>query len=120
MPLDRRQFLSRLFRLPTAVTIFGSIVMVMAIAMPSWAADEKSWELAPYRVQLNVVVDSSARPGALTAEQFSANLMQRIRTTIYPLWSVEIVLPAGGRSYSPTRWDGKFGRRGKETRHRSV
>ena len=71
------------------------VLVLMVSAMPGRAADEKSWELATYRVQLHVVVDSSARPGALSAEQLSAELMQRIRTTIYPLWIVEVVLPQG-------------------------
>ncbi|WP_146450483.1 hypothetical protein [Bythopirellula polymerisocia] len=69
------------------------VALLFSIAVPCWALDDKSWELAPYRVQLLVVVDSSARPGAITAEQFSADLKQRIRTTLYPLWSVELVLP---------------------------
>lgn len=78
----------RLFR------AFG-FALILASSSISHAADEKSWELESYRVQLHIVVDSSARPGAISAERLAADLMERIRTTIYPLWSVEIVIPQG-------------------------
>lgn len=69
--------------------------LIVTATTPALAADEKSWELASYRIQLHIIVDSSARPGALSAEKLAAELMQRIRTTIYPLWSVEVVIPQG-------------------------
>lgn len=74
---------------------FVCFAVSLAVVLPTWAADEKSWELAPYHVRLHLVVDSSARPGAISAERLAAELMQRIHTTIYPLWSVELVIPQG-------------------------
>jgi len=58
------------------------------------AADQKYWELSPYRVQLHLAVDDSQRPQPELGDKLAAALQQRIRATLYPLWSTEIVLAA--------------------------
>lgn len=59
------------------------------------AAEQKYWELSPYRVQLHLAVDDSLRPQPQLGTQLVANLRQQIRATIYPLWTTEIALTTG-------------------------
>ena len=83
-----------LLRCPLAPVIgFALAFQVLA----GWAADERTWELSPYRVQIHLAVDSSARPGMLSEADLSERLLQRIRSTISPLWNTEIVLPQGSQ-----------------------
>lgn len=59
------------------------------------AKDEKTWEMSPYRVQLQVVVDSHSGPPVVSAAELAQQLDQRIRTAIFPLWKLEIITPEG-------------------------
>lgn len=59
------------------------------------AADQKHWDLSPYRIQLHLAVDDSQRPQPKLGEQLAAKLQQQIRATLYPLWKTEIHLATG-------------------------
>ena len=95
MTLDTLQTLPRFLSLNRVLVNLFGITLLIACTTPTWAVDEKSWELTPYHVQLHVVVDSSARPGAISSERLAVELLQRIRATIYPLWSVDLITPQG-------------------------
>ena len=55
-------------------------------------ANNKYWELSPYRVHLLVAIDDSAQPQPGLGDQIVADLRRKIRTTVYPLWSTKISL----------------------------
>ena len=59
------------------------------------AAEQKYWELSPYRVQIHLAVNDAVRPQPNLGSQLLANLQQQIRATIYPLWTTEITLASG-------------------------
>ena len=59
------------------------------------AAEQKYWELSPYRVQLHLAVDDSQRPQPELGEKLVASLKRRIRATLYPLWTTKITLEKG-------------------------
>jgi len=59
------------------------------------AADQKYWELSPYRVHLHLSVDDSRQPQPRLGSQLTASLQQKIRTTLYPLWSTKVSLTQG-------------------------
>ncbi|NOZ40949.1 MAG: hypothetical protein GXP24_12095 [Planctomycetes bacterium] len=59
------------------------------------AAEQKYWELSPYRVQLHLAVDDSYRPQPELGPRLVADLQQQIRATIYPLWTTKITLATG-------------------------
>jgi len=65
------------------------------LAHTTSAADQKYWELSPYRIKLHVAVDDSQRPQPKLATQLTQALQQQIRATLYPLWSTEIQLVEG-------------------------
>ena len=56
------------------------------------AAEQKYWELLPYRVQLHLAVDDSQQPQPELAAQLLADLQRQIRANIYPLWTTDISL----------------------------
>lgn len=72
-------------------------LLLLGTVHPRWsiAADQKYWELSPYRVQLHLSVDDSARPQPALGSGLSAEIQRQIRSTLYPLWSTEIKLHSG-------------------------
>ncbi len=73
-----------------------AIVASMAVAsVPARAAEDKSWANSPYRVQLQIAVDSSRAPGLISLERLARNLEREIRNLIYPLWKMEVVRHEG-------------------------
>ncbi len=59
------------------------------------AAEQKYWELSPYRVRLHLAVDDSQTPQPELGAKLVADLQQQIRATIYPLWTTKITLAKG-------------------------
>ncbi len=78
----------------------GSITFtIVALAFFPWgsceAAEQKYWELSPYRVRLQVAVDDSLRPRPELGPQVLKELEQKIRATVYPLWTTTATLATG-------------------------
>ena len=59
------------------------------------AAEQKYWELSPYRVHVYLAVNDAIRPQANLGSELRVNLQQQIRATIYPLWTTDITLTSG-------------------------
>ncbi|MGI9430220.1 MAG: hypothetical protein ACR2NM_16280 [Bythopirellula sp.] len=79
--------------MPTVLWVF---VVLSLVDLPvAEAANNKYWELSPYRVHLHLAIDDSAQPQPELGDQLVADLRRKIRTTIYPLWSTEISLATG-------------------------
>ena len=81
---------------------FRRCLLLMVLLAPSYilaskaqAAEQKYWELSPYRVQLHLAVDDSQSPQPDLAFRLQANLQQQIRATLYPLWATELTLTSG-------------------------
>jgi len=66
------------------------LIAYSAFSDSSIAAGNREWEISNYRVQIHLAVDTSARPQPGLKEKITQHLEQRIRATVYPLWSVEL------------------------------
>jgi len=84
-----------LFRIPS--WSMGLVLLAHGVlGLPTAsAAEQKYWELSPYRVQLHLAVDDSQRPEPARGDQLISDLKRLIRTTLYPLWTTEISLAIG-------------------------
>jgi len=77
------------------LVLFLLLTLLGLSSSPAESADQKYWELSPYRVQLHLAVDDSQRPQPELGSELVTALQQRIRATLYPLWSTEIHLSTG-------------------------
>ena len=73
----------------------GFVFCTLFCSHTTQAAEQKYWELSPYRIQLHVAVDDSQRPQPELGARLLANLKKQIRATVYPLWTTEITLTTG-------------------------
>ena len=72
--------------------LFCMLLSVASLACTSTqAANDKSWANSPYRVQLQIAVDSSKTPGLISLEHLASELEREIHNKIYPLWKLEVV-----------------------------
>ena len=81
-------------RLPHRLALWLLLVMFV-LSTRANAADQKHWELSPYRVQLHLAIDDAHSPQPNLSNQLATALQQQIRATLYPLWSTDIVLVTG-------------------------
>ena len=68
--------------------LFGVVGCVSIAA----AADERPWEIAPYRVHVTLAVNASQRPQADLSELISRTIRQRVDAALRPLWALDLNL----------------------------
>ncbi len=81
--------------LPSLALLAGFVICTLFCSHTTQAAEQKYWELSPYRIQLHVAVDDSQTPQPELGARLVADLQQQIRSTVYPLWVTEITLATG-------------------------
>ena len=74
--------------------VFFAVLAWLAAASAN-AATQKYWELSPYRVQIQLVVDDREMPRPGCGEDLMASLQTKIRSTVYPIWKTTIRRPVG-------------------------
>ena len=75
--------------------LLASALFFYADVRSGVAAEQKYWELSPYRVRLQLAVDDSRSPQPELGAELVAALQRQIRATVYPLWNTEIALAVG-------------------------
>ena len=86
-----RSWLSATWRVIVLTAWLAGAVLLDAVH----SAEKKYWDLSPYRIQLHIAVDCSAKPRATLGEELLEAIQQRVQATIFPLWSTDFSLAEG-------------------------
>ncbi len=88
-----------------------AFIALLGMSRPASAAEERPWEISPYRIHVTLAADTSARPQAGLAAALARVIEQRVDSGLRPLWQVKLSLADSGAERrtsldpQPVEWD---------------
>ncbi len=87
------------FRCSNSICVLLVIAGWLPLPGDLQAAEQKYWELSPYRIHLQVAVDTSVRPQMSLENILASRLSDRVDATLSPLWSLELAVTTGAAKH---------------------